>query len=277
MNWEEWAERSGSPMEWPYPIRYDVETDVETDVLVLGGGPAGCMAAISAARKGLRVALIDKAYPKRSGGGSGCDHWLNTPNPLSKITPEDCVEWESLSYDGYSNSMSCYIAARESYDTLLEIEKMGAKIRDLDDEFKGAPFRDEKTKFLFSYDYENRFQFRVWGATFKPAIFKECLASGVKVFDRVVATSLLNEGGRQGARVVGATAYNIRTGEFYVFRAKATIHAMSMHQRNWLFSTELTGIDQYKPNVTCDGTAIMWRAGVEMTHMDKSRPAFAPG
>jgi len=277
MNWEDRVAQSGQLMEWPYPVRYDVENRIEVDVLVLGGGPGGCMAAISAAKKGLKVALLDKAHPKRSGGGSGFDHWLNTPNPNSKITPEDCVEWEAVTYKGYSNSLARYIAAREAYDTLLEIEKMGAKIRDIDDEFKGAPFRDEKTKFLFCYDYENRFQFRVWGATFKPAIFNECVRLGVQVFDRVVATSLLNEGGRQGGRIVGATAFNMRTGEFYVFQAKAIINAMSCHQTGWRFSTEMNGFDMFKPNITGDGPAIMWRAGAELAQMERSRPGVAPG
>jgi len=277
MNFEDYVAQHGKPMEWPYPVLYNKENEIEADVLILGGGPGGCMAAISAAKKGLKVALLDKAYPKRSGGGSGFDHWLNTPNPLSKVTPEDCVEWEEVTYKGYSNSLSRYIAAREAYDTLLEIEKMGGKIRDLDDEFEGAPFRDEKTKFLFCYDYENRFQFRVWGATFKPAIFNECLRLGVQVFDRVVATSLLNEGGKQGGRVVGATAFNMRTGEFYVFKAKATINAMSCHQTSWRFSSELIGLDMFKPNITGDGPAIMWRAGAELAQMERSRAGTAPG
>jgi succinate dehydrogenase/fumarate reductase flavoprotein subunit len=277
MNWEDVVRQSEKPMEWPYPVRYGVVNEVDVDVVILGGGPGGCMAAISAAKKGCKVALLDKAYPKRSGGGSGFDHWLNTPNPASSITPEDCVEWEAVTYKGYSNSLSRYIAAREAYDTLLEIEKMGAKIRDLDDDFKGAPFRDEKTKFVFCYDYENRFQFRVWGATFKPALFNECLRLGVQVFDRVVATSLLTEGGEQGRRVVGATAINMRTGEFYVFRAKATINAMSCHQTSWRFSSESIGLDMFKPNITGDGPAIMWRAGAELAQMERSRAAVPPG
>jgi len=277
MNWEDAVTRTGQVIEWPYPVRYDKQNDVDVDVVVLGGGPGGCMAAISAAKKGLKVALLDKAYPKRSGGGSGFDHWLNTPNPASNVTPEDCVEWERVSFNGYSNSLSRYIAAREAYDTLLEIEKMGAKVRDLDDKFKGAPFRDEKTKFVYCYDYENRFQFRVWGATFKPAIFNECLQLGVQVFDRVIATSLLTEGGKQGARVVGATGFNMRTGEFYVFRAKATINAMNCHQGSWRFSTESIGLDTFKPNITGDGPAIMWRAGVELAQMEEARRPCRPG
>ena len=64
---------------------------------------------------------------------------------------------------------------------------------------------------------------------------------GVEIHDRVMATSLLTEGGREGARVVGATGVNMRTGEFYVFRAKATIISTCAPRRNWAFAPELMG------------------------------------
>jgi NADPH-dependent 2,4-dienoyl-CoA reductase/sulfur reductase-like enzyme len=46
---------------WPYPIRYEKEQVIETDILVLGGGIAGCWASISAARKGMKVTLVEKS------------------------------------------------------------------------------------------------------------------------------------------------------------------------------------------------------------------------
>ena len=277
LDWQKYVEQSNQPLEWPWPVDYDKVNEIEVDVAVLGGGPAGVMASISAAKKGRKVALLDKAYPKRSGGGSGFDHYLNTPNPCTTVTAEDCVEWEAETYHGYSNSLSRYIAARESYDTLLEIEKMGAKVRDMDDEFQGAPFRDEKTKLCFCYDYENKFQLRVWGSTWKPAMFNEAKRLGVQVFDRVVATSLLTEGGKMGARVVGATAFNIRTGQFYIFKAKATIDCMSRHQGNWIFSSELSGLPYFRPNIVGDGHSIGWRAGAEFTMMERSFRNMPPG
>ena len=39
-------------MEWPYPIRWGKEKTVSVDVLILGGGIAGCWAAIAAAKNG---------------------------------------------------------------------------------------------------------------------------------------------------------------------------------------------------------------------------------
>lgn len=273
MDWNEYIKTNGLP-EWPYPIRYGKETEVDTDVLVLGGGIAGCWAAISAAKKGVKVAIVEKAATIRSGaGGAGCDHWVYTPNPLSEITAEEIVDIELKDAGGYTNAISRYIAARESYDALLELENMGGKIRDVEDEFKGAEFRDEATKFLFAYDYKNRIHFRVWGTTFKPVLFRECKRLGVKIYDRTMATSLLNEGGKQGERVVGATAIHVRTGEFFIFRAKATVLCLSRPQRIWQFQSELTGFDTLRPQTnTGNGHAMAFRAGAEFTLMEKSVP-----
>lgn len=271
MEWNEFVKRKGLP-KWPYPIRYDKEKEIDTDVLVLGGGIAGCWSAISAARNGVRVVIVEKAATIRSGaGGGGCDHWLYTPNPLSNISTEEIVELQIKESGGYCNAISQYISARESFDTLLEMEEMGGKIRDTDDVFKGAEFRDEKTKFLFSYDYKNKIHFRVWGTTFKPALFRECKRLGVKIFDRTMATSLLNERGKQGRRIVGATAINVRTGEFLIFRAKTTILCLSRPQRIWQFQSELTGFDTLRPQTnTGNGHAMAYRAGAEFTLMEKS-------
>ena len=43
------------------------KNSIETDVLVIGGGMAGCFAAIKAKDKGLDVTLVDKGYVSKSG------------------------------------------------------------------------------------------------------------------------------------------------------------------------------------------------------------------
>lgn len=181
--------------------------------------------------------------------------------------------------DGYVNAISRYIASREGYDALLELEEMGGKIRDMEDEFKGAEWRDEETKFCFAYDCVNKIIFRVWGTTFKPALYKECTHLGVKIYDRTQATSLLTESGRQGARVVGATGLNVRTGQFTVFKAKATVMCLSRPQRVWHFSSELTGLATMRPQTNIgNGHAMAWRAGAELTQMEMRVSSMAdPG
>ena len=267
------SDREIKEMEWPYPLRWGEEKTIETDVLVLGGGIAGCWAAIAAVKKGQTVALVEKGATIRSGaGGSGCDHWESAAtNPCSGLTPEELTLAMIRDNNGYNNGISHYIECREGYDRLLDLENMGAKVRDSEDEFVGAEFRDDDTKLLFAYDYVNRFTIRVWGTTFKPALSKECHRLGVKIYDRTMATRLLTEGGRQGARVVGAVGVHGRTGEFMIFRAKATVLCMSRPTRLWLFSPGLPGISEFRPpQCTGDGHAMGWEAGVEFTMMEKS-------
>jgi succinate dehydrogenase/fumarate reductase flavoprotein subunit len=261
-------------LEWPYPVRYGFENEVSADILVLGGGIAGCWAAISAARKGLKVAIVEEAATKRSGSaGSGIDHWgLATTNPACKVTPENMTQAVTDGSGGWICSMLVYIECREGYDTLLELEKMGLKIRDSEDELKGAAFRDEKTKHVFAYDFENKYTLLVWGSQLKPVLYDECKRLGVEIYDRVYVTSLLNESGKQGSRVVGATGVNVRTGEFYVFRGKATVQCLSSPQRMWVFSTELSAYSHTNSPYEGDGHAIAWKAGAMFTGMEKSIP-----
>ena len=103
-SWHELIEQEGRTPEWPYPIRYGQEQTIDADVLIVGGGIAGCRAAISAAkRKGLRVAIIEKAATIRSGaGGPGGDHWdYPMTCPLMTVSPEEQCQRIIESYGGY--------------------------------------------------------------------------------------------------------------------------------------------------------------------------------
>jgi succinate dehydrogenase/fumarate reductase flavoprotein subunit len=287
--WHEYLKEQGRAPDWPYPVRYDKEQEIEADVLVIGGGISGCWAAIAAAREGLNVALVEKADTIRSGaGGPGCDHWCNAPaNPLSNVDPD---RWaEHMADRPYCNGIGIQIQCREDWDTLQEMELMGGKIRDIKNEYKGAQGRDEKTKLMISPRYgwqhslypgsphfpglekdkRSNVVIRVWGSTFKPALKKECKRLGVKIYDRVMVTGLLNENGVQGGRVVGATGFNNRTGEFMIFKAKATIVATSGAGSIWLISTELGGYsNMMSRTISGDGTVMAWRAGAALTNME---------
>jgi succinate dehydrogenase/fumarate reductase flavoprotein subunit len=179
---------------------------------------------------------------------------------------------------GYSNGIARYIICKEGWDTLLECEEMGVQIRDVKDEFKGADFRDEETKLMFAYDYENRHVLRIWGYNIKPCLYKEMKRLGVGICNRVVVTSLLTEGGRQGARVVGATGINSRTGEFYVFKSKATVAATGGAGRLFTFAPELTAAgSMHNMNSAGGGHAIGWSAGAEFVLMEQTIPGRLTG
>ncbi len=258
---------------WPYENEIgDVQTD-KAEVLVLGGGLAGCFAAIAAVKKGKSVILVEKGATVRSGSaGTGFDHWESAcTNPCSQVTPEEIAEAYVDEQSHYSNGIAHYIECREGYDRLLDIERFGGKIRDTDGEFAGAEFRDEKTKLMFAYDYKNKFTLRVWGSTFKPALYKQLQLLGVKIFDRTEATALLTavEDGKK--RGIGACGMNVRTGKFHVFKAKATVLCMSRPARVWLFNPDLVGLCEFRPMQSIgSGHAMGARIGMEFTMMEKS-------
>ncbi|MCD8013732.1 MAG: FAD-dependent oxidoreductase [Lachnospiraceae bacterium] len=258
---------------WPYANEIGLEETVTSDVLVLGGGLSGCFAAIAAAQKGMSVTLVEKGDTEKSGSaGTGFDHWESAcTNPCSGVTPEEIAEAYVHEQDWYSNGIAHYIECREGYDRLLDIESFGGKVRDTDDEFKGAEFRDEKTKLMFAYDYKNKFTIRVWGSTFKPALVKEMKRLGVRIMNRTEATALLVDRTSNPPRGAGAMGMDVHTGKFCIFRAKATVLAMSRPARVWLFDADCTGLCEFRPMQSIgSGHAMGWRAGMEFTMMEKS-------
>ncbi len=260
-------------VKWPYPLEWGKREDLQADILVVGGGIAGCWAAIAAAQRGAKVILLEKGATVSSGAaGSGCDHWESAAtNPCSKVSPEELAQAMISEHGGYNNGISHYIECREGFDRLLDMERMGGKIRDSEDNFVGAEFRDPRSKFLFAYDYQNKFTMRVWGTTFKPALYNECRKLGVTIFDRTMVNGLLTEGGKNGNRVIGAVSVNTRTGGILVVRAKATILCISRPTRIWLFSAAFPGLSEFRPpQCNGDGHAMAWRIGVEFTMMEKS-------
>src|SRR3974390_352543 len=95
---------------WPYPVKYGEQTNYDVDVLVLGGGIAGVWAAIAAARRGARVAIMEKGDTRRSGaGGTGCDHWQwAADNPGSGVTPEELTKALGQNHSGWRKGISTY-------------------------------------------------------------------------------------------------------------------------------------------------------------------------
>lgn len=267
---EEWIM---SDIKWPYSNEFGQEEHVDSDVLVLGGGIAGCFASLAAARRGKKVVLVEKGATVRSGSaGTGFDHWESAcTNPCSQVTSKEIAEAYVDEQDHLSNGIAHYITCEEGWDRLLDLEEMGGKIRDTEDEFKGAEFRDDETKLMFAYDYKNKFTLRVWGQTFKPALYKELKRLGVKIYDYTEATALLTSesGGRK--RGAGAIGMDTHTGKIRVFHSKATVMTMSRPARIWLFNADLPGLCEFRPfNSIGSGHAMGYRAGMEFTMMEKS-------
>ncbi|MDR1028830.1 MAG: FAD-binding protein [Clostridiales Family XIII bacterium] len=264
---------SNHKLEWPYPIKYGEETRVDADVLVIGGGLAGSFAAISATAAGARVIIADKAPIVRSGSaGPGIDHWsrCNT-NPCAAYAPDEMLEVNPP--DPYSAAHVNYIAMNEAWACAKELESYGLVIRDENDEYAGAAYRDPETKLMFAYDYAAKDVLRLKGGEqLKPILYREMKRIGVEMYERVFVTKLLTEGGRSGGRVIGATGFSTRTGEFFVFNAKSTVMATANPVRLWAFASENigSGAHEYDPHLDGDGNVMAWDAGAKLMMMERS-------
>ncbi len=262
-----------SQLPWPYELEYEKEYYYETDVLVLGGGVAGANAAISAAKEGAKVILVDKAPVKRSGsGGVGHDHWLEAPtNPASKLTAEEFVDQGGTVLMGPMR----YICAKTSWDLLTEIEKMGMEVRDYVGEFEGAPFRDEESRLLFAYDYIHRTSIRLYGGNFyKPTIAKEInRLNDITLLERIMSTKLIYEDDENGKRrVTGAIGVHMQTGAMYIFKAKTTVVATGGVYGMWNYRNDVVGANSEfpDPNGAGDGHAMAWAVGAEIAMMERA-------
>ena len=85
---------------------------LDCDVLVIGGGTAGTMAALTAAENGANVLLLEKAHVRHSGAlAMGMDGVNNAVIP-GKATPEDYVAEITRANDGVVNQSTVYQTAR---------------------------------------------------------------------------------------------------------------------------------------------------------------------
>ena len=192
----------------------ELGTVVDTDVLVVGGAIAGLFAAIKAKEKdpSLRVALLDKCQS----GASGCS--AHAAGVLPYWAPGD--NFDDYARDIIVNSSEYLIdqryveiALRESWDRFCDLMDYGVQVqRDIKGEPKRIPI------IASSYGLATPF-YGGTELTWKPRM--KAVELGVNIFDRVYAADLLME----DSRCIGATGFNIRTGEFCIFRAKGTILA----------------------------------------------------
>lgn len=275
MDYTQYMGQNGLP-KWPYPVEYGEETEDSSDILIIGGGLSGCFAAIHAAMRGAHVTVVEKGATIRSGSaGTGIDHWMFcATNPGSTLSPDEMLK-TFIEGDPFASKHMNYVVMNEAYEALLDFESMGMKVRDTDDLFKGAPFRDEETKLLYAYDYDSKYCIRIFGVDLKKYLYRKMKALGVKIYDRVMATMLLTEDGKQGGRVIGAVGVNVRTGRFCIFKAKATVLATAKPLRLWELGMENCGTHSSHddPNGNGDGDVMAWRAGAKLTTMERTEPS----
>ncbi|MBA7669834.1 L-aspartate oxidase [subsurface metagenome] len=232
------------------------------DICVVGGGLAGCMAAIRAGELNDSVILVDKSNPERSGcAATGVDHiWGFFPEvqKAEGVNLDDLIEdhVQNVAQGLINKKMIRYIA-ETSLDRILDLERFGVKIRYEDSTLPG--------KLRLQYQLHNcRNTLHFDGRDVKRFLTRAVRKRGVKILDRVMGTDLL----LHDSQISGAVGYGTRDGRLHLIRAKAVIMATGRPNRLYKPFPGLTFAIRMPPALTGDGKAAMFRAGVELINME---------
>lgn len=242
---------------------------IETDVLVIGGGIAGCMAAIKAREHGVDVVLVEKANTEHSGSaGAGIDHfWAYIP-PVHEAmgwSLDDLLEDHTQGYAcGMVDKELLYLVASRTYERALDLERFGLRFRFPDSSLPGG--------FRVVYQYHSvPSSFNFEGRDLKLKLSREANRRRVRVLNRVMVTDLLCTDGE----VAGALGVGVRDARLYLLRSKAVVVSTGRSNR-WTRSP--TGIRHNLRNPaedTGDGKAMALRAGAGVINMEFASPAPA--
>ena len=230
---------------------------IYTDVLIVGGGTAGCYAAIALGRhEGLSVLVAEKANIERSGCLAAGVNALNA-YITEGHTSEDYVDYASTDADGIVRP-----------DLLLSIcERLNAVTADL--EKRGLVIlKDENGKYV-SRGWRN---IKINGENIKPILAQGAREQrNVKILNHVNITDLQTAAGKDGKpRVTGAFGFSVNEAVFYDIRARAVLIATGgaaggYRPNNPGFSRHKMW---YSPFNTGAGYAMGLLSGAEMTTLE---------
>lgn len=228
------------------------QEQIDADILIIGGGTAGCMAAVEARQLNpkLKVVIMEKAHIDRSGCLAGGMNAINvylhpgeTPESFTRY-----VRWQAMGLCREDLTLSMI---KEVNPAVKRVEEWGLPV-----------LKDEKG----NYSRRGKWNVKINGEALKLILAEAVAKSKTPVLNHTIATNFILEGNR----VVGAFGFSIHNKKFYIVRAKATIIATG----------GTSGI--YRPNNPGDAHHTMWyspfntgagyamgiRAGAEMTSFE---------
>ena len=234
-------------------------TRLDCDVLVIGGGTAGTMAALSAAEHGAQVLLLEKAHVRHSGAlAMGMDGVNNAVIP-GKAEPEDYVAEITRANDGIVNQRTVYQTATRGFAMVQRLERYGVKF-EKDEHGEYAVRRVHRSGSYVLPMPE--------GKDVKKALYRvlrqRSMREKIRIENRLMPVRVLVSGGR----AVGAAALHTRTGEFVAVGAKAVILATGACGRLGLPASGYLYGTYENPTNAGDGYAMAYHAGAELSGIE---------
>lgn len=222
---------------------------ISTDVLIIGGGTAGCYAALTISENSDKKVLIcEKAHIKRSGCLAAGVNALNA-YIVEGRKPQDYVDYAKKDADGIVREDLLLTMSEKLNEVTDRLEKLGLVI-----------LKDENGKYVTR---GNR-NLKINGENIKPI-----LADAVEKAKNVTVLNRVNifDYSVKDNKINGAFGFGIENGIFYTIEAKAVIIATG--GAAGLYKPNNPGFSRHKmwypPFNTGAGYAMGIRAGAEMT------------
>lgn len=223
--------------------------NLQTDVLIIGGGTAGCYAALTISEHSdAKVLICEKAHINRSGCLAAGVNALNA-YIVEGRTPQDYVDYARKDADGIVRG-DLLLTMSERLNSVTErLEKLGLVI-----------LKDKEGKYVTR---GNR-NLKINGENIKPI-----LADAVNELDNVTVLNRVNitDYAVENNHINGAFGIGIENDTFYVIKAKAVIIATG--GAAGLYKPNNPGFSRHKmwypPFNTGAGFAMGINAGAEMT------------
>ena len=222
---------------------------ISTDVLIIGGGTAGCYAALTISENSDKKVLIcEKAHIKRSGCLAAGVNALNA-YVVEGRKPQDYVDYAKKDADGIVREDLLLTMSEKLNEVTDRLEKLGLVI-----------LKDENGKYVTR---GNR-NLKINGENIKPI-----LADAVEKAKNVTVLNRVNifDYSVKDNKINGAFGFGIESGIFYTIEAKAVIIATG--GAAGLYKPNNPGFSRHKmwypPFNTGAGYAMGIRAGAEMT------------
>ena len=191
---------------------YKTIVEDNIDILVAGAGLGGTGAAFEARYwgKNKKIVIAEKANIDRSGAVAQGLYAINCymGTRFGENNPEDHVRYARIDLMGMVREDLAFDMARHVDSTVHNFEEWGLPI-----------MRNEKTG---AYLREGRWQIMIHGESYKPIVAEAAKKSADKVFNRICVTHLLMDDSKEN-RVAGAVGFNVRTGNYHVFKSKTVI------------------------------------------------------
>jgi adenylylsulfate reductase subunit A len=237
---------------------------LETDVLVVGGGLAGNNAAIAAAEKGVRVLIADKSSIERCGAiAGGVDHFMAYLGTDTWDTRETYLEWAGRIARGAINlNVQNAVFCRELDAALERMERIGCTLKQSDGTYYRTASLGQPGTYFINFN----------GKQLKPLLAREARRLGVQTLEKCAISGLLTNNGK----VIGGVGFNIRKGDFYIIKAKATILATGNTNRLFENPTGLPFNIWQCPANTGAAQTMAYEVGAKLANMEFVRITVVP-